>query len=76
MWFLVLVAMHVSSFNFKDGDKLMLKDEGRNAVIHIASIQYFCGGREVCVGDNRLDAKLVDMQAKAQRAFEPDFVFI
>ena len=31
---------------FRDRDKLMFKDEGGNAVIHIASIQYTCGGTE------------------------------
>ena len=64
MWFLVLVAMHVSSFNFKDGDKLMFKDEGKNSVIHIASIQYFCGGREVCVGNKRLDVGNCECKAR------------
>ena len=31
------------SFIFKDGDVLMLKDHGRNAVMQIVSISYDCG---------------------------------
>ena len=40
--FSVLSFAYACSFNFKDGDKLMFKDEGKNAVIHIESIQYYC----------------------------------
>lgn len=36
-------AVKTYSFDFQNGDKLMFKDEGRNAVIHIKSITYACG---------------------------------
>ena len=31
------------SFDFKDGDVLMFKDEGANSVVQILDIQYQCG---------------------------------
>ena len=38
------IAPHLISFDFNDGDELMFKDEGDNAVIHIDSITYDCSG--------------------------------
>ena len=31
-------------FDFKDGDVLSLKDEGRNGVLWIGSVKFTCGG--------------------------------
>ena len=38
------VTLELRSFDFKDGDMLMFKDEGANGVLHIESISYQCTG--------------------------------
>ena len=39
-----LLVYHQPRFDFQNGDVLVFKDEGANAVIHIESITYECSG--------------------------------
>ena len=40
----LIATPELRSFDFKDGDVLMFKDEGANSVLHIESILYQCAG--------------------------------
>jgi hypothetical protein len=57
-------AVKTYSFDFSDGDKLMFKDEGRNAVVWIKSITYDCGA-----GDKHVQSAK-DQRAKEIKAFK------
>lgn len=75
----VSLTLESRSFEFKNGDVLMFKDEGSNGVIHIESITYQCIGAkctQICICmDIQFGLNQIHLPHRAYRKFVTHYEF-